>query len=682
MKRSRRILGLLGFALLAVATGAAADSPDLYPKETEASRAPASLIRTPLSVSVVSGEEIRLGRPATDLDEALDLVPGVFAQSSGNHAQDARISIRGFGARASFGVRGVRVLVDGVPTTLPDGQSEVDSIDLDFVERIDVLRGPISSLYGGGSGGVLSFTTRPPTEESRVSLSYRVGADGLTRYSGTTTGTLAGTGYVFGLASRRASGFRQHSRTRQTVLLSKLQRELSDGTQLQAQVSAVWAPEAQDPGGLNAAEVAADRSRARASARSFDTGEKLNQQRVAVSVRRPLGAGRQLELRGYRVWRDFSNTLPFENGASGTGGRVDFDRTVTGGSLVFRDHAGLLRWLGGVDVDIQQDRRRRYRNENGSRGALRFRQSETVRSIGPFAQATLEFDWGLGLVAGLRYDWTEFDVGDRFADDGDQSASFRFRELSPRLGAHFGRSDRLQVYANISTSFQVPTTVELRPLSGGGLDTGIDAEHALSLEIGAKGVLGERLFFDVALFDIRLSDTLIPFEAPGGETFVRNAGEVRRRGVELAMSALLRPGVSIRAGYTFAHYRYRDFDPVVNAAIQELDGNREPGTPEHSIGAELRLRHPGGLFAVIALRHFSDIELDDANLAESSGATISDVRIGYEATSGSIELRPFLGIRNWTGAEYNGSLRPNATFGRYFEPASNVQAYAGVDIRF
>ena len=667
------LLGLPGPALAQVT------AEDL--REAESLRNPERVREAPLAISVIDREELR-ARPGLDLEEALDLVPGVFPQSSRNFAQDTRISIRGFGASAPFGVRGIRVLVDGVPNTLPDGQSEIDSIDLAFMEQIEVVRGPISSLYGGGGGGIISFRTVSPTEDPTFSARTTFGTDHLSRYEMLARGYAGETGYVFGLARSRFSGYREHARAEQTVGLAKLERDFADGSHGLLSFSAVWAPEAQDPGGLNAAELAADRKQARSAAFVFDTGEKLNQQKVSFAWTKPLGVERELRLTGYRLWRDFSNALPFQDA-----GRVDFDRAVTGGSFVYRDRLGAVSWLAGLDVDAQRDERRRYDNLAGARGALVLRQSEQVTSVGPFAQAELEFDCGLGLVAGVRYDWVEFEVGDRLVDpiDGDLSDRIRFRELSPRFGARYRLRPDLLLYGNVSSAFQVPTTTELRPPDvAGGFDSSRKPERTLGAEVGVKGRFGQRLHYDLALFALRVRDALVPFEDVAGETFFRNAGEVRRLGVEVALSAELRPGLSTRLGYTYSDFSYHDFDSVDlgTGVVTSFDGNRQPNVPRHSLGAELRWEHPAGPFAVLSFRHFSDLEVNDANSAESSGASISDARFGWRFRRGGLEIRPFAGARNWSGERYNGTIRPNAGFGRYYEPAPETELYGGLAIEF
>jgi iron complex outermembrane receptor protein len=406
-----------------------------------------------------------------------------------------------------------------------------------------------------------------------------------------------------------------------------------------------------------------------------------------LRVRKPIGSDRELQLSAYHLWRDFENRLPLSK-------QVAYDRRVSGGSLLYLDGSSRVFWTSGLDLALQNDQRRNYQNPGGGRGELNLDQREAVRSLGAFLQGELDLGHDFGIVGGLRYDWSEFKVDDRFlTDQKDDSDRLRFRELSPRLGLRYGRSPRFRVYANYSTAFRVPTTTELKPADGsGGFDSGIDPERSSGLEIGVKGLLAQRLVYDLALFQLRVRNALIPFTKslePGGEpdTFYRNAGQVRRRGLELGLSALLRPGVSLRTVYTYSRFRYHDFDYITgqNSAeqrVKEFDGRVEPNTPQHSLAGELRMEHRTGLFAVLALRHFSDIEVNDENSQESPGATVSDLRAGFRWKRRGASIVPFLGFRNWSGAEYDGSLRPNDSRGRFFEPAPEREIYAGLEIRF
>jgi iron complex outermembrane receptor protein len=645
--------------------------------EVETSRRAEGLLETPLSLSVVERDEMLRGRSALGLEDALVGVPGVFAQSAPNFAQDTRVSIRGYGARASFGIRGIRVYVDGVPTTLADGQSEVDSIDLAFAERLEVLRGPVSSLWGGGGGGVLSLSTVEPTAEPTLRLRTLFGSHHLSRHEAVATGRAGPVGYAAGLAYTRLTGYRDHARTRQHTAFAKLEGELPDRTRVRGLFSGVWAPEADDPGGLNQSEVDEDRTQARLAAHRFDTGERLDQQRYAIDVTRPLPRDQQVRLVGYYLKRDFRNRLPFESR-----GWNHFNRDAGGGSLTYRGERGRLAWLAGVDASLQRDPRERWENLSGSRGALQLDQTEKVRSVGPFAEIDVKLARGFGVVAGVRYDWMEYVCDDHFDGDADQSDRFRYRELSPRVGVYLDRAPRALLYANLLSAFRPPTTTELAVADSGCFQSDVDPERSRGVEVGAKGRLGEWLFYDVAAFYLRVRNAIVPFEDLTGRTLATNAADVRRLGVELGLGARLRPGLELRAAYSFADYRYRDYDreSLASGTVRDFDGNREPNTPRHHLSAELRYEHATGLWAVLGLRYFSDIDVDDANDLESSSATVSDLRVGYDWPWRDLLLRPFAAVRNWSNVEYDGQLRPNAAFGRAFEPAPKAELLAGIEL--
>jgi iron complex outermembrane receptor protein len=667
---------LAALVMLAGSSRAEDALPGDSPEQVEASRRADGLLETPLSLSVVERDEMLRGRPALGVEDALTGVPGVFAQSAPNFAQDTRVSIRGYGARASFGVRGIRVYVDGVPTTLADGQSELDSIDLAFAERMEVLRGPVSSLWGGG-GGVLWLSTVEPTAEPTLRVRTLFGSHHLSRYEAVATGQAGPLGYAAGLAYTRLRGYRDHARARQQTAFVKLEGELPDRTRLRGLFSGVWAPEADDAGGLTEREVNEARTQARRAAHVFDTGERLDQQRWALDVTRPLAGGQELRLVTYYLRRNFRNRLPFESR-----GWNHFDRSAGGASLIYRGGRGPLAWLAGVDASLQRDPRERWQNLSGSRGTLQLDQTEKVRSVGPFAEIDVKLAHGFGLVAGVRYDWMEYVANDHFEADGDQSDRFRYRELSPRVGIYLDRSPRALLYANLLSAFRPPTTTELALPGSGGFQDDLDPERSRGVEVGVKGRLGERLFYDAAAFYLRVRNAIVPFEDLTGRTLATNAADVRRLGVELGLGARLRPGLELRAAYSFADYRYRDYDRVslATGAVRDFDGNREPNTPRHHLSAELRYEHPAGAWVVLGLRHFSDIDVDDANDLESSGATVSDLRVGYDWLWRDLLVRPFASVRNWSNVEYNGQLRPNAAFGRAFEPSPKAELLAGVEL--
>jgi iron complex outermembrane receptor protein len=650
----------------------------LRDEKVESPRAPSRLLETPLSISVVSGEEMQRAQTDTAIDEALINVPGVFSSGGRNFSQDARLAIRGFGANAQFGIRGVRMLVDDIPSTLPDGQTEVDSLELDFVDRMELLRGPVSSLYGGGGGGVVDVETFEPTVEPTVRARATWGSYDLFRASAITTGTVGGTGIVLGFADTAIGGYREHSQARQWNVLGKLERELPGGSKLGLVFSNVTAPTNDEPGALNQAEVDSDRRQAQPTAITQDAGENLDQQKLALTWAWPVRDGTQLRAIAWGLQRDFHNLLTINRA-------VELDRKAYGGSLVLNDHSGPLVLALGVDVAAQRDLRRNFANLGGTKGPESANQSEDVTAIGPFLQLDCELPWGFGVVAGARYDWTNFDFGDRFvtAASPDQSDQKTFDQISPRVGVRWRHSDAFMAFANLGSAYQVPTTTELQPADPNApfFAANLDAEDSLGVELGTKGLVFSRVYYGLTLFDLRVEHVAVPFEDPNGLTLFRDAGASRRRGAELEFSAWLAEGLSVRGSYTYASYRYADFAKVSGGVTTQLRGNMETNAPVNMGALELRYDHPSGFFGVANVRYVSKLWVNDENTATAPGATTSDVRVGWDLRRGDFLVEPFFGARNWTGAKYDDRIRPNAAAGRYFEPAPRATIYAGIEVR-
>ncbi len=651
----------------------------LRDEEVESPRSPSRLLETPLPISVVSGEEMQRAQPDTAIDEAFNNVPGVWSSGGRNFSQDARLAIRGFGGNAQFGIRGIRVLVDDIPSTLPDGQTEIDSLELDFVDRTELLRGPVSSLYGGGGGGVVDVETFEPTLEPTARARVTWGSYDLFRTSALTTGTVAGTGVVLGVSDTSYHGYRDHSAVKQWNLLGKLERELPGGSQLGLIFTNVTAPENQEPGALTQAEVDADPRQAQPTALTRDASENFDQQKLALTYRWPVREGSELQAIAWGVQRDFHNLLTINRA-------VELDRKAYGGSVVWNERSGPFTLSLGIDAGLQRDLRRNFTNPAGTPGPETANQSENVTAIGPFLQVDWALPWDFGVVAGARYDWIDFDFGDRFLAGGDQSDDKSFDEVSPRVGVRWRYSDLFMAWANLGTAFQVPTTTELQrtgeptpqPFFAGNLEP----EDTLGVEVGAKGLVLDRVFYGVTLFDLRVENVAVPFEDALGVTFFRDAGRVRRRGLELEFSAWLAEGLSARGSYTYASYRFADYVKVSGGVPSQLRGNLETNAPVNMGTLELRYDHPSGFFGVANVRYVSKLWVNDENTATAPGATTSDVRIGWDLRRGSVLIEPFVGARNWTGAKYDDRIRPNAAVGRYFEPAPRATVYAGVEVAF
>ena len=660
----------------------ARDTTGIDEIEVRATRTPKPLDKVPAAISVVTQEAIQRGRQQLGLDESLAAVPGLFMQGRYNFAQDLRIAIRGFGARSNFGIRGVKILVDGIPESLPDGQAQSDGIDLGSAGQIEVIRGPASSLYGNASGGVIHIATeRGPTEpfvESRLSTGD-FGFRKLQLKAGGDTGRL---NYLVNISELQYDGHRDHSETEDTLLNARLVYTIDDSSEFGVVVNVTDQPVANDPGGITLQDAQADPTQARQRNVDFDAGEALDQQRLGLDYRKAIGDKGELQLRNYYVWRDFANKLPFTGG-----GAVQFDRSFVGGGASYT-HAGSFRdrpntLIVGFDIDRQDDERQRFDNNMGVLGALAFDQTELVTSLGVFIQNEIELSDKLALTVGLRYDEVEFDVDDHFLSDGDDSGQRTLSETSPMFGLVYSATDSTSLYATYSTSFETPTTTEFaNPSGAGGFNPGIDPQTAENFEVGIRGLIGHRNRYEVSVFTMDVDDELIPFElaAQPGRDFFSNAGKSSRRGAEFAFSSEPINNLSFTLAYTYSDF---EFDRFLDDNDNDFSGHAIPGIPDDLLRAELAYRHPSGFYGAVDVLDVGSFFVDNANSIATESYTVANLRAGFtDLRFGRWVVSPFVGINNLRDAVYPANVRINAFGGRFFEPAPDRHYYGGVSVRY
>lgn len=634
----------------------------------------------PSAVSVVDEEDIQTGRQQLGLDESLIKVPGLFMQDRYNYAQDLRIAIRGFGSRASFGIRGIRVYVDGIPATLPDGQSGVDSIDIGSTSRIEVIRGPSSSLYGSAAGGVISIYTEDGPDIPFLEARYAGGDDGYNKYQIKGGGQYRDLNYLVNLSRLDYQGYRQQNRTENITLNSKFKYSIDDTSDFTTVINAIDAPVADDPGGVNALQAATDPTSARDANIKYDAGESVAQQQVGFVYRKEFSAEHELTLKNYYVWRDFENRLPFFSG-----GDIQFNRFFFGGGITYNYKGDVLGrhndLVLGFDYDSQEDDRQRYENNNGHVGAMTQNQLESVDSFGIYLEDELSLTDQVSLNFSARYDNVDFNVDDRFLSDGNDSGKLSFDNFNPMVALLWRPMDSVNLYAKYSTSFETPTTTELANPSGiGGFNTALSPQKATNYEIGAKGLLHDSLRYELSLYHIDMSDELVPYELAGfpGHEFYRNAGQSTREGLESALSFQPVENLTVSATYTYADYQY---DHYVTPS-GTFDGNTIPGLPENQIYAELNYQHPSGFYAVWDVLWTDQIYVNDANSELSGAYTVSNLRAGYKHNLGNWSVSPFVGLNNLFDERYIGNIRVNAFGGRYYEAAPDFNFYAGLSLRY
>lgn len=646
---------------------------ELAPVEVHAQRVDSDWLEAGTAITSVDAADLTADR-ALSLAESLQRVPGVFVQNQYNFSQGLRLSIRGFGARASFGVRGIRVLVDGVPLTLPDGQTELDGFDLSLVDRVEVIRGPASTLYGNAAGGVLALTTREPPPDFGASLDLsggELGYRGQRASAGGTAGHWSGLGAYSRL---RSDGPRAQGRGESDAFSGKLRYQGAAGN-LRLILNAID-NESLDPGGLNAGEVQADRSQAAPNNLLYDAGETIRQQRVSAAWDAPLS-----ELAGYRLWlyagqREFANRLPFSGG-----GQSAFDRDFGGAGAQYTRRSQLFglaqQWSVGLDLEAQRDDRHRYDNgEGGLRGAETLHQREKADGAGLFGEGEVELGGGFSASAGVRYDRLKLAVDDRFESDGDDGGSRTLHEWSLSGGLEYAIASQHRLYLRLSDSFESPTINELANPDGGGFNRDLEAAHALNRELGFKG-RGGAFRYELALYNIELDDELLSYEIEGqsGRTYYRNAGRSSRDGVEASLDWRLSSAWQLSLAYTWSRNRFDEY------TLDGVDyaGNTVPGLPRHQGFAELAwaLGIWSARVNVVAYDHY---EADDANTQRANGVALSNLRVAASLPLSHLRIEPYAGIDNLFDREYYDNLRINASFGRYYEPGPGRTVYAGIKL--
>ncbi len=692
---------------LALGTAALAQAPAESQNPLEEIIVTATLLertldKTPASVSVVTEDDIQGARQQLALDESLSRVPGLFMQNRYNFAQDLRLSVRGFGARGQFGIRGVKVLVDGIPETLPDGLGSVDSIDLGATSQIEVIRGPSSALYGNASGGVISLTSEGGRDVPQAELRVAAGGYGFEKSQLKFGGETERLNYLVSVSDQQLDGYRAQSTYENKLLSGRFDVDLGRDRSLLTVVSFTDQPVSDDPGGLTAAVAPVNPRSAAPLNVQFDAGESLEQQRLGFVYTTPAGERGTLKARNYYAWRDFGNLLP-----TLSQGQVDLERDFVGGGVSYTYDGFWLdrpnRFIAGVDFDDQSDDRLRYDNLNGVRGPLSFDQNEHVKSYGAFIQNELSVSERVQLSFGVRYDEVEFEVTDRwFANttaanpSGDDSGSTKFTDTSPMVGLVVELTDDLNFYTTYSSAFETPTTTEFAiPGGGGGFNQTLVPQAASNFEVGLRGVINEAQRYEVAVFTIGVEDELIGTEITGspGRFSFANAGKTTRDGLEFSWIASPTERIRTTVSYTYSDFTFDEFVETVNVpnpapppatipASVSRNGNVIPGTPENLLFAEFSYRAPRGWFVAADAIYVDEQFGDSANAVVIPDYTLANLRMGYELELDSLVLSPFLGVTNLSDKAYTANARINATANRYCEPGPGRTGYGGIAVNW
>jgi len=662
--------------------------PPVVTVTRDAGRSPLDL---PFAISSTRPDSLVPGLTHTLVEQTLALLPGITIANRTNPSQDTRISIRGFGARSQFGARSIRVLRDGMPLTLPDGQTPIDYLDLESVGRVEVIRGASAALYGNASGGVIDLRSiDPPDVPLAVQARSFNGAAGLQRYTALIGGSPAGFGIEGNIGRTKSTGYRDYSHQELTNAFVRATRTLGS-TDIALVGIGLDMPVAENPGAITRAQAdsapwQADRPSVLNKAR-----KAVHQVQLGLSATQHFKGSGEFFLQGYGGTRTLYNPLTF--------GVIRVDRRQSGGAarltLPWTVGAATNRFSVGADAQWVDDARKNWANCNAvatanascpslpsEKGNLTQDQSELVSNIGPYVRDEVEVGRFRGTV-GVRADRVRFELRDHFLADGRNDSGTRtMNAVSPMLGVAARLSPVHSVYANVGSAFETPTTTELGNHADGtaGINPDLKPQFSTTYEVGAKGLAASRLQYDIALFDIEVRDELVPFGLPNNRTYYRNAGRTRRRGAELSLGTDFGP-VTTTAVYTRSSFHFRDF---VNAGVQ-FAGRTIPGIPENQLQA-IATWHLPRAYASAEVVAKSRVFVNDANAAAAAAYGIVNARLGGVATFGKPWLSPVLGVQNAFDRKYISSVAVNAApppggtvaTTKFYEPGAGRLWYVGL----
>lgn len=616
----------------------------------------------------------RRARAGLGLSEPLHAIPGVQVDNRYNHALGERITVRGFGARTQFGVRGVRVMVDGIPATMPDGQTTLNHLDLGTIESVEVVRTPMAALFGNASGGVIAIrTAAPPAAQLAISSRLVTGSDGLMRRQLGTGGTTSAGSYLVHAGRLDYDGYRAHNSAGNRYFAARTNSSVGPAS-LRLTFHHV-SYDALNPGALPDSILQRDRSAAFPSNVAQNTGESGRHSQAGVKVERAL-ARYVLTTSAHFVRRKLDNPIPpriIRLSRRAGGARVSLGTAPS--------EAARLSWDAGVETAVQRDDRLNYANIAGEPGELTLSQEEQVRSNAVFLAARSQLTDRALLQVGLRGDITTFSVADRLINpfNPDDSGDRRMSSWNPSFGVAVRAAGETRIFLNLGTAFETPTTTELanRPDGAGGFNPGLEPQKTRSIEAGLNGVT--RLFYyQAVLYESRVTGALVPFEIPAtpGRQYFRNAAATRHRGAELMVGGRVRGWAEARGAYTWTDARYRDY--MLEGTSH--DGKRLPGVAPHRIETLVRIASRRA-FMDLESRYQARVPTNDANSAHSGAYAIHGARAGltkmrWARLAGS----PFLGIENLFDRKYNSSVVVNAAGGRYYEPGPGRTLYVGLDL--
>ena len=644
---------------------------DLNEVIVNSSKIPSRLSEIPLSVNILDTALNVNILQQNSLKEYINRIPGVFTLNANNFAQDLRISIRGFGARSAFGIRGIKLIVDGIPETTPDGQGQLDNLNLGIIERVEVIRGPSASLYGNASGGVIKINSISNFENNFVNLKSTYGSYGMQNYQGSFGLKRLNSEALLYLNKISSNGYRDRSGIEQTNFLSRLRLNTKSKGVFLGSLSYTDSPYAGDPGGLTDQERNNNRSQARARNIDYDTYESINHFKSSLQWELKNSEKISWNVSTFYSKRNFYGKLPFE-----FGGIVDLNRDFWGGNFNFKlssiNEKVSNTLLLGLDLGFQKDRRKRFKNIKGVQGEITLNQIESFENRSFYLIDHLKYKKAL-ITIGLRWD------NNTLATDK-TDYSIELYKLNPSIGINMSVSKNKNIWVSFSSSFETPTLSELssNPYGDSGLNPQLIAQKALNFEFGYRSKMKNK-YFEMVAFYIPTDDEITPYEIEQfpGRTFYRNAGKTSRKGIEIIFNHNISKKINFDNSYTFSDFKFREFTSGGN----NLNDNYLPGIPKNIFNSNISYKTENGLIFLTELIYNDKIYSSNNNDIFEKPYWLSNFKISKKINNKNLFWDIYFGLNNIFNTYYSDNIRLNAFGGRFFEPAPLRNFYLGLNLK-
>jgi iron complex outermembrane receptor protein len=670
----------------------------------------------PFSIDILGPDEINSAHANLSAERIFDLIPGVIVNNRYNLSEGDRISIRGIGTRSQFGVRGIKILLDGIPLTFADGQSELNNLDLNTIGKIEVIRGPSSFLYGNSAGGVIYIQSKEATTNNlELNPEFNIGSFGFQKFSLNGYDKIGNNSLSLNFNKMNYNGFRENSAASTYALNIISKQKFSRSLAIEGVFNYYNAPYLLNPSSLTKSDAENNPTEAREFVKQQGAGKKIHQEQAGINISYEPDTTQKFEATLYGVLRSMLNPIPGEV--------IKLDRISGGLRTDYSKKFNLFNWnfryLGGADFEFQNDKRNEYENngvpnykslpkdeiiENVQLGETLINQREKVNGFGVFSKLEFSPAENLFLTMGLRYDKYNFGVDDNLKLGGIDNSGFeRMDNFSEMAGITYHLNKNIQLYGNFSTAFQTPTTSELgnSPTVQGGFNPDLRPEQVNNFELGSRGILfGQNLFYNISIYKLIIDDMLISYQLPNSQNdvvFYRNSGGAINNGIELSLTYVPQSQWNMAAAFTYMDFKFKDFNEtqLINNSYKtfQLGGKKVPGVPEEKVSFQSSYKFSFGLSTNLTLNWTGKYYVNDVNGPESTASQnlsnyvndqyfTADIKCDYNLNVSFGNFDFFFGIINLLNTKYNSSIIPNAAADRYFEPAAPRNWYTGLSINF